>query len=130
MQNGRNLVGKQLPRLLGQQCWELLRQFARSLSNDSPLLHSFACGKREDKSLRHVAMVAKFLDDNKLKTTLEINKKRIRTVSNFDDLIQFHIICQITAKISAVKSERIVCKFRKRKRKFLCCVRVLCEAGA
>ena len=63
MQTGRNLVGKQLPTLLGQQCWELLRQFARSLSNDSPLLYSFACGKREDKSLRHVAMVAKFLDE-------------------------------------------------------------------
>ena len=39
---------------------------------------------REEKSLRHVAMVAKFLDDNKPKTSL---KKRIRTVSNFDDLI-------------------------------------------
>ena len=53
-------------------------------------------------------MVAKFLDDNKPKTLLEIDKKRIRTVSNFEDLIQFHIICQMTAKISAVKSERTV----------------------
>ena len=86
MQTGRNIVGKQLPTLLGQQCFELLRQFARSLSNDSPLLYSFTCGKREEKSLRHV------------KTSLEINKKRIRTVSNFDNLIQFHIICQMTAK--------------------------------
>ena len=86
MQTGRNIVCKQLPTLLGQQCFELLRQFARSLSNDSPLLYSFTCGKREEKSLRHV------------KTSLEINKKRIRTVSNFDNLIQFHIICQMTAK--------------------------------
>ena len=97
MQTGRNIVGKQVPTLLGQQCFELLRQFARSLSNDSPLLYSFTSGKREEKSLRHVGTVAKFLDDNKPKTPLEINKKRIRTVSNFDDLIQFHIICQMTA---------------------------------
>ena len=41
---------------------------------------------REEKSLRQVAMVAKFLDDNKPKTSLI---KRIRTVSNFDDLIHF-----------------------------------------
>ena len=45
MQTGRNIVGKQLPTLLGQQCFELLRQFAHSLCNDSPLLYSFACGK-------------------------------------------------------------------------------------
>lgn len=77
---------QQVPTLLGQQCFELLRQFARSLSNDSPLFYSFTWGKREEKSLRHV------------KTSLEINKKRIRTVSNFDNLIQFHIICQMTAK--------------------------------
>ena len=98
MQTGRNIVGQQVPTLLGQQCFELLRQFARSLSNDSPLLYSFTWGKREEKSFCHVATVAKFLDDNKPKTSLEINKKRIRTVSNFDDLIQFHIICQMTAK--------------------------------
>ena len=64
---------------------------------------------REEKSLRHVAMVAKFLDDNKPKTSL---KKRIRTVSNFDDLIQFHLICQMMAKFSGVKSERTVSKSR------------------
>ena len=29
--NGRNIVGQQLPTLLAQQCWELLRPFARSL---------------------------------------------------------------------------------------------------
>ena len=45
---------------------------------------------REEKSLRHVAMVAKFLDDNK--------PKWIRTVSNFIDLIQFHLICQMLKK--------------------------------
>lgn len=42
--------------------------------------------------LRHVAIVVKFLDDSKPKTSL---KKLIRTVSNFDDLIQFYLICQM-----------------------------------
>ena len=42
---------------------------------------------REEKSLRHVAMVATFLDDNKPKTSL---KKWNRTVSKFIDLIYFH----------------------------------------
>ena len=55
------------------------------------------CSCREEKSFRQVAMVAKFLDDNKPKTSLI---KRIRTVSNFDDLIQFHLICQMMAKFS------------------------------
>ena len=80
-----------------------------------------------EKSLCHVAMVAKFLDDNKPKISL---KKWIRTVSNFDDLIQFHLICQMMAKFSGVESERTVSKFRKRKRKFLRCARLLRKAGA
>ena len=84
---------------------------------------------REEKSLRHVAMVATFLDENKTKTLL---KKRICTVSNFIDLIQFHLICQMLTKFPWFESERTVSKFRKRKRKFLCscCVHVLHEEGA
>ena len=39
-----------------------------------------------------MAIVAKFLDDNKPKTSLQ---KLIRNVSNFDDLIQFRLICQM-----------------------------------
>ena len=46
------------------------------------------------KSLRHVATVANFPNDNKLEKSL---KKWIRTVSNFIDLIQFHKICQMLA---------------------------------
>ena len=38
-------------------------------------------------------MVAKFLDGN---------KPKIRTVSNFLDLIQFHLICQVLAKFSGL----------------------------
>ena len=45
--------------------------------------------QNREKSLRHVAMVAKFLDDNKRKTSY---KKLIRTVSNFIDLTEFHFI--------------------------------------
>ena len=56
-------------------------------------------------------MVANFLYDNKLETSL---KKRIRTVSNFIDLIQFHLICQMLATFSGGESERTSSKFRAR----------------
>ena len=85
-------------------------------------LSPFLFTHREDKSLRHVAMVAKFLEDNKPKTSL---KRWIRNVSNFNDLIQFHVTCQMLAKFCAVKSERTVSKLRKRKRKF--CVGFTCS---
>ena len=61
-------------------------------------LHSLSIinfSNSEEKSLHHNAMVAKFLDDNQPKTSL---KKRICTVSNFIDFIQFHLICQMLAK--------------------------------
>ena len=64
-------------------------------------------------------MVAIFLDHNKPKTSL---KKWIHPVSNFIHLIQFHLICQMLTKFSVVESKRTVSKFRKRKRKILCCV--------
>ena len=70
--------------------------------------------------------MAKYLDDNKLKTSL---KKCIHTVSNFVDLIQFHLICKMLAKFSGVESERTESKFMKRKRKFLSCVKLLHKAG-
>ena len=74
---------------------------------------------REEKLLRHVGMVAKFLDDTKPKTKSE---KWSCTVSNFIELTQFHLICQMLGKFSGVKSERTVSNFRQRKRKLLCCV--------
>ena len=71
---------------------------------------AFEGSTREYKSLRHVAMVAKFLDDNKPKTSL-------KTFSDsFINLVQFQLICQMLATFSGVKSERTVCKFRKRKK--------------
>ena len=60
-------------------------------------------GNRGEKSLSHVAMIAKFLEDNKPKTALKI---WIRTVSNLVNIIQFHLICQILAKFSGVESEK------------------------
>ena len=62
-------------------------------------------------------MIAKFLDDNKHKTSL---KKWICTVSNFIDLIQYPPICQILAEFSKVESEKdwIYWKFRKKKQNF------------
>ena len=70
---------------------------------------------REEKSLRHVAIVATFLDDNKPKTSL---KKWIRTASNFIYLIQFHLMRQMLAKFSWVESERTVSKFKEEKDNF------------
>ena len=82
----------------------------------------------EEKSLRHVAMVAKCLVDNKPKTSL---KKGIRVVSNYIDLIQFQLICQMLAKFSGLESKRTISKLRKRERKFLCCVHLVRhKAGA
>ena len=82
--------------------------------------------QNREKSLRHLAMVAKFLDDSKPKTSL---KKWIRTVSDFIDLIQVQLTCQMLTKFAGVESERTVFKFRKRKNK-LCCVHQLYKAGA
>ena len=74
---------------------------------------------REEKSLRQVAIAAKFLVDNKPKTSL---KKRICPVSNFEDLIQFHLIRRMMAKTSGVKCKRTVSKSRKGKIIFFCVV--------
>ena len=69
------------------------------------LLFYFTCllelkvAVEREKSLRHVAMVVKFLDDNKPKTSLE---KWIHTLSKFIDLIQFHLSCQMLGKFSGV----------------------------
>ena len=53
---------------------------------------------------------------------------RIRTVSNFIDFIQFHLICQIWRNFW-VESQRTVSKLAERKRKFLWFVHLLNKAG-
>ena len=84
------------------------------------------CSNREKKSLRHVPMVAKFLDDNKPKIHLRSEFALFQTF----DLIQLHLICQMLAKFSGVESKRTVFKLRKRKGKFFCCVYLLHKASA
>ena len=70
---------------------------------------------REEKSLRHVAVVAKFLDDNTPKKSLI---KWIRTVSNFMDFIQFHVICQILAKFLGLNPKGRYLSLQKGKENF------------
>ena len=72
-------------------------------------LHVF---HREEKSLRHVAMVAIFLDHKKTK---------IRTVSNFSDLIQFHLICQMFRKFSGFNPKGPYQSLEKKKTLFVLC---------
>ena len=74
----------------------------------------------------HFAMVAKFLDDNKPKTSLI---EGICTVSNFIDLIQIYLICQKLAKFSRVKSKRSVSKLEEKEGKFWHCTHLLHKAG-
>ena len=50
------------------------------------------------------------------KSTYTAFNSWLHTVSKFIDLVPFHLICQMLAKFSGVESDRIVSKFRKRKR--------------
>ena len=65
---------------------------------------------REKKSLRHVAMVAKFLDDNKPKIHLKSKFALFQTSSILFSFIQF--VTWILAKFSGVESEGTVSEFR------------------
>ena len=51
--------------------------------------------------------------------TKNVPKKWIHTVTNFIDLIQFHLICQMLAKFSGVKSGRIMSKLTKKEKKIV-----------
>ena len=71
---------------------------------------------REEKSLHHIAMVAKFLDDNKPKRHLHC-KKWILSASNFIDLISFNLICQMLAKFSGLNRKWPYVSLEKEKEK-------------
>ena len=62
-------------------------------------------------------MEAKFLGDNKQKTSL---KKRIRTVSNinFDYLIQFNLTCLMMAKFLGLNPKGLYLNLEKEKENF------------
>ena len=64
-----------------------------------------------EKSLRHVAMVANFWDEQP-KPKIHL----IRTVSKFIDVIQLHLICQMFAKFSGFNPKGPYQSFTKRKR--------------
>ena len=75
---------------------------------------------REEKSLPHIAMVAKFLRDNKSKRHLKSGFPPFQTSS-----ISFNL--SNVGEVLWVELERTVSKFRKRK--FLYCSHLLDKAG-
>ena len=78
---------------------------------------------REEKSLRHVAMVETFLDDNKLKLHLKNENSHCFKLHRSYSL-SFNL--SNVGEIFWIQSERK----RKRKRNFLCCVHLLRKAGS
>ena len=90
------------------QSW-LLRSFLNKITPVS---------NREEKSLRRVAMVAKFLDDKKPKIDLKREFALFQTKTIF--FFQFRLICQKLAKFSGGNPEESYLSLEKRKRKFLC----------
>ena len=65
-------------------------------------------------SLCHVAMVEKFLNENKPKTSLKGEFALFQTTSI---LFNFILFVKCWGNVSGVESERTVSKFRKRQRK-------------
>ena len=77
----------------------------------------------EEKSLRHVAVVAKFLDNNKPKIHL---KRAFALFKTSLILFNFIYFVQKLATFSGVESERTVSKFRKKTTKiFMLCLPTL-----
>ena len=77
--------------------------------------------KGQEKSSRHVAMVAKFLDENKPKIHLKSKFALFQTCRSYS--ISFHL--SNVGEIFRMESERTVSEFRKRKSNCLCCVHLL-----
>ena len=80
----------------------------------------------EEKSLRHDAMVANFLDDTKPKIHLKENLHRFKLHRSY--LISFNL--SKVGEFFLAASERTISKFRKRKTKIFELVHRLHEAGA
>ena len=68
---------------------------------------------REEISLRHVAMVAKFLGDNKPKNVT-------LAVSDIIDLVHFQLICQMLAIFSGLNPKGTYLILEKEKTSVLC----------
>ena len=87
----------------------------------------FSTGHREEKPLRHSAMVANFLNDNKSKRHLKSGLTK--HCFNFIHLILFHLICHsYVGEIFWVKSERTITMFRTEKENFVLCLPTLKQA--
>ena len=67
----------------------------------------------EQKSLRHVAMVAKSLDENKLKIPLKSKFALFQTSS-----ILFHLVCQMLAKFFGLNPKGLYQSLEKEKETF------------
>ena len=72
---------------------------------------------RQEKLLRHVAMVAKFLDENKPKIHLKSKFALFKLVG----LIQSHFICQMLAKFSGRNPKGQYLTLEKEKKLFVLC---------
>ena len=72
---------------------------------------------REEKLLCHIAMVAKFLDEKKLKTSLKVNLQFFKLHRSYS--ISFNL--SHVDEIFEFESERTVSKVRKKKKIFELC---------
>ena len=79
----------------------------------------------EENSLRHVAMVVKFLDENKPKK--KVNSHTFKLHRSYS--ISFNQ-CQMLAKFSGLNPKGPYLSLGKRKRNFLCCAHLRHKAGA
>ena len=76
---------------------------------------------REEKSLRHVAMVETFLDDN---------KPKLHLLNENSHCFKLHRSYSLSFNLSNVGEIFWIESERKRKRNFLCCVHLLRKAGS
>ena len=76
---------------------------------------------REEKSLRHVAMVETFLDDN---------KPKVHLLNENSHCFKLHRSYSLSFNLSNVGEIFWIESERKRKRNFLCCVHLLRKAGS
>ena len=74
---------------------------------------------REEKSLYHIAMVAKFLDDNKPKILLK--RKLLLHCFKLHRSYSISFNLSNVGEIFWVEFERTISEFRKKKRNLLCC---------
>ena len=82
----------------------------------------------EEKSLRHVAMVPKCLDDNKPKINSKSKFALFQTSSILFNSV--HLMCQMLAKFSGFNPKGPYLSLKKLKRNFFCCADLLRKAGA